>query len=111
MAVDFDALASEWMTEAGEKLAAMVPAQAIDPTRITRNVVLGTPHARIVGFAAAQRADLIVMGTHGYGPLKHLLLGNVAERVVRQASCPVLTVPHRSLRSRESRHEPAAASA
>jgi nucleotide-binding universal stress UspA family protein len=36
--------------------------------------------------------DLIVLGTHGRGPIAHMLLGSVAERVVRKAHCPVLTV-------------------
>ncbi len=36
--------------------------------------------------------DLIVMGTHGRGAVAHLIIGSVAERVVRKASCPVLTV-------------------
>lgn len=49
----------------------------------------------IVDAAAAERADLVVMGTHGRGPVKHLLLGSVAEKVVRRCGCPVLTVgPH-----------------
>ena len=46
----------------------------------------------IVRFAAQNRADLIVMGTHGRTALTHVLLGSVAERVVRHAACPVLTV-------------------
>jgi nucleotide-binding universal stress UspA family protein len=46
----------------------------------------------IVEYARDQQIDLIVMGTHGRGPLKHLLMGSVAERVVRSAPCPVLTV-------------------
>jgi hypothetical protein len=37
---------------------------------------------------------MIVLGTHGRGPLGHMLLGSVAERVVRTAPCPVLTVRH-----------------
>jgi hypothetical protein len=39
-------------------------------------------------------ADLVVLGTHGRGPVAHMLLGSVAERVVRMAPCPVLTVRH-----------------
>ena len=48
--------------------------------------------ADIVEYARAESIDLIVMGTHGRGALQHLLMGSVAERVVRSAPCPVLTV-------------------
>lgn len=48
----------------------------------------------IVEYAKAAAIDLIVMGTHGRMGVAHLLLGSVAERVVRTASCPVLTVHH-----------------
>jgi nucleotide-binding universal stress UspA family protein len=48
--------------------------------------------ADIVDYARAEQIDLIVMGTHGRGVLQHLLMGSVAERVVRSAPCPVLTV-------------------
>jgi nucleotide-binding universal stress UspA family protein len=50
--------------------------------------------AAIVGFARETSIDLIVMGTHGRGAVAHLLMGSVAERVVRTAPCPVLTVRH-----------------
>lgn len=50
------------------------------------------PAETIVGYAKANSIDLIITGTHGRGGLKHLLLGSVAERVVRTAPCPVLTV-------------------
>jgi universal stress protein A len=56
------------------------------------DVVVDTPVLRIVELAAERRADLIVMGTHGRTGLKHLFLGSTAERVVRLAPCPVLTV-------------------
>ena len=46
----------------------------------------------IVDQAESMSADMIVMGTHGHTGIKHLLLGSVAERVVRTATCPVLTV-------------------
>ena len=48
----------------------------------------------IVEYARQSNTDLIVMGTHGRGAVAHLLLGSVAERVVRMAPCPVLTVRH-----------------
>ena len=50
--------------------------------------------AAIVGYASEHQIDLIVMGTHGRGAISHLLMGSVAERVVRTATCPVLTVHH-----------------
>jgi nucleotide-binding universal stress UspA family protein len=48
--------------------------------------------AGITGYAQAKSIDLIVVGTHGRGGMQHLLMGSVAERVVRTAPCPVLTV-------------------
>lgn len=48
--------------------------------------------AAIVDHAKANTIDLIITGTHGRGAVKHLLMGSVAERVVRTAPCPVLTV-------------------
>ena len=48
----------------------------------------------IVRYAREQNIDLLVMGTHGRGPIAHMLLGSVAEKVVRKAPCPVLTVRH-----------------
>lgn len=96
--VDFTALSAEWQREAEQRLAEFQPTEAIPPSSITRAVLVGTPHQAIVAYAAQVQADLIVLGTHGYGPIKHLLLGSVADRVIRHARCPVLTVPHHSLR-------------
>lgn len=56
-------------------------------------VVEGRPAARIVDYAAARGADLIVLGTHGRTGVDRYLLGSVAERVVRRAGVPVLVVP------------------
>lgn len=55
---------------------------------------VGAPFLEIINAAQAEAADLIVMGTHGRTGLSHVLMGSVAERVVRKAACPVLTVRH-----------------
>lgn len=52
----------------------------------------GAPHEVIVAAAVELGADLIVLGTHGRGGINRALLGSVADRVVRLAACPVLTV-------------------
>jgi nucleotide-binding universal stress UspA family protein len=57
-------------------------------------VMLQPPAQAIVEYAARERIDLIVVGTHGRRGLAHMVLGSVAERVVRTAPCPVLTVRH-----------------
>jgi len=55
-------------------------------------VVHGVPFQEILETAKTQQVDLIVMGTHGRTGLQHVLLGSVAEKVVRLAPCPVLVV-------------------
>ncbi len=60
--------------------------------RVSTEVRFGHPASLIVETATAQDADLIVMGTHGHGALRGIVLGSVAERVVKSAPCPVLTV-------------------
>ena len=66
---------------------------------VTTEVLFGRAAAAIIEAAETNAADLIVMGTHGHGAVMHVLMGNVAERVVRTAACPVLTV--REPRERE----------
>ena len=55
-------------------------------------VQMGEPSREIINVAKARKVDLIVIATHGYTGVKHILLGSTAERVVRQAPCPVLVV-------------------
>jgi universal stress protein A len=58
-------------------------------------VRVGSPAGEIVAVANELKVDLVCIGTHGRGGLAHFLLGSVAEKVVRQAPCPVLTIrPH-----------------
>jgi nucleotide-binding universal stress UspA family protein len=63
----------------------------------------------IVAYARDHAIDLIVLGTHGRGALAHLMMGNVAEHVVRTAPCPVLTVkrPEHEFVVADAREEPA----
>src|SRR6185436_20576090 len=85
-------LLEQWDREARARLEATVPEaereQVVFATRI------GTPHQAILDYAADAAVDLVVIGTHGRGPIGHILIGSVAERVVRKAPCPVLTVHH-----------------
>ena len=60
--------------------------------RMRTLVVLGSPFVQIPRAAQRLRCDLIVLATHGHTGLRHVLLGSVAENVVRNAPCPVLTV-------------------
>src|SRR5262245_11742128 len=48
----------------------------------------------IIRYAREKKIDLLVLGTHGRGAIAHMLMGSVAEKVVRKAPCPVLTVRH-----------------
>ncbi len=100
--VDLGALQHAWLHAAAKELQALVKRRRLDPPTVGTHVVIGRPDFEIVRFAQEHSADLIVMGTHGYGGVKRLLLGSVADHVVRQATCPVLVVPSRTARG-ESR--------
>jgi nucleotide-binding universal stress UspA family protein len=62
--------------------------------KITKVVRQGPPFLEIIRYAQEANIDLIVLGTHGRGGLAHMLMGSVAEKVVRKAPCPVLSVRH-----------------
>jgi nucleotide-binding universal stress UspA family protein len=75
-----------------ERLAGRARAAGV---QVSTHTSLGTAADEIVRYAHECGADLIVMGTHGRTGLRHVLIGSVAEKVVRKADCPVLTVgPH-----------------
>ena len=67
-------------------------AEVAGASRVEAAKVAGEPAAEIVSFAREQGVDLLVLGTHGRTGLEHALMGSIAERVVRRARCPVLTV-------------------
>ena len=80
------------LEEVRERLLERLDANEEVRFRGSRGVVRGLIAPRIVEYAKSQDIDLIIMGTHGRRGVVHLLLGSVAEHVVRTAICPVLTV-------------------
>jgi universal stress protein A len=78
--------------EVHERLMERLDAAEEQRFRGSRGIVRGLVAPQIVDYAASQDIDLIVIGTHGRRGVAHLLLGSVAEHVVRTAGCPVLTV-------------------
>jgi nucleotide-binding universal stress UspA family protein len=63
-----------------------------DFIRVEHQLAEGDPATEILKVAEEKHCDLIVMGTHGWTGLNRLLMGSVAEKVVRKAPCPVLTI-------------------
>lgn len=83
-------LLKTWETDAERRLAGI----SLDGIETVRAIRVGHAFVEILRYATDNAIDMIVMGTHGRGPVEHLLLGSVAETVVRKAPCPVLTVRH-----------------
>jgi universal stress protein A len=68
--------------------------EKIDGSVKSRSILAGgSPAEKIVYHAKEEKVDLIVIGTHGFTGWRHLVMGSVAEKVVRHADCPVLTIP------------------
>jgi nucleotide-binding universal stress UspA family protein len=90
-------LPSNWSGDEGEDRdywrRQLEQIRPLDPGIQVRHVLLdGDPAAEIVRYAQEMNMDLIVMGTHGRSGLERLLVGSVAEKVMRQATCSVLVV-------------------
>lgn len=88
--LSFGDLVVQWQEQARRSLLSELPAE--EQGRAVIATPVGSAYAEIIAYARQHDVDLIVMGTHGRGALEHLLLGSVAERVVRKAPCAVLTV-------------------
>jgi len=88
------AVQQRWECDANERLRRLLPEHEREgfPAKLVTRA--GDPVRQIVSYAAETSADLVVLGTHGRGPVAQVLMGSVAERVVRTAPCPVLTVRH-----------------
>lgn len=79
-----------------ETLAGLLDPAWGRPDKVEATVRWGETVEAIVNYASAHRIDLIVIATHGRTGLSHVLLGSVAERIVREAPCPVLTIRDRT---------------
>ncbi len=82
----------EMVKNAENNLAEIPEKEWAKDTKIIRTAMEGSAFVEIIRYARENNIDMIVMGTHGHSALMQLILGSVAENVVRKASCPVLTV-------------------
>ena len=82
----------EVQAEVQKQLEASVSAEWHQKLKVQTAIRRGAPFVELIRYAREVPIDLIVMGTHGRGVIAHMLLGSVAERVVRKSPCPVLTV-------------------
>jgi universal stress protein A len=91
----YEQVGESLMKSANERLPRMARAVSDDPEAVQCLVRSGRAAWEIVRVAAEVKADLIIITTHGYTGLKHVLMGSTAELIVRHAPCPVMTVPMR----------------
>ena len=89
---EIEGLREEVLSDTEKRLKNQLRPSDVSELHATAESLIGTPAGSIVEYATGHDVDLIVMGTHGRGGMSHLLMGSVAERVVRTAPCPVLTV-------------------
>jgi nucleotide-binding universal stress UspA family protein len=102
-------LLDEWQRGAWKRLHELVPDAAEKGITVTTRI--GSPFQEILSHAEEEGIDLVVMGTHGRGAVTHALMGSVAEKMVRKAPCPVLTVRSRVAKEAAPLVAPAAAAA
>jgi nucleotide-binding universal stress UspA family protein len=88
-----EALVETFYTEADKRLTALVEGAHATDLVPERLIVTGQPAVAIMSCAAAKRAQLIIIGTHGRRGVTRFFMGSVAERVLREAPCAVLVVP------------------
>lgn len=88
--LDLPRIEAEMVSGAEQQLRNLAVAKESSAVKVKCKAVVGYPFWEICQEAEREHADLIVMGSHGRTGLSHVLLGSVAERVVRYAPCPVL---------------------
>lgn len=92
---DWNGWGSTYKQDAGEALQKIREQLRVPPGMILQRVVLqGDPATELLAFATSVNADLIATGSHGHGFVTRMLIGSVTTRILRCATCSVLTVPH-----------------
>jgi nucleotide-binding universal stress UspA family protein len=90
--LDLRKFQAEVQKHANARLVALAKQELPATVHASPIVRHGTPWEEITRLAKERKADLIVIGTHGYTGVKHMIMGSTAEKVVRYAGCPVLIV-------------------
>ena len=92
MGLDLPRYITESRAAAEKALAGVLDPKWSAGRTIVKAMLEGSPKVEIIGYARKHKIDLIVLATHGRSGLAHVLMGSVAESVVRTAPCPVLTI-------------------
>lgn len=96
--VDWHQVQREWVDAGRQQLIALAASHKLDPEKVTVAVTVGQPSDEILTYAHEHAVGAIVLGSHGHGKVRRFMLGSTADGVVRQASCPVMLVPHKTVR-------------
>lgn len=83
---------TEWDIKAKEELDKLAKSEIPAEVKVTTILKTGKPFFEIIETAAEENVDLIIIATHGHSGVEHILFGSTAEKVVRKAPCPVLTL-------------------
>jgi nucleotide-binding universal stress UspA family protein len=83
---------AEWDIKAKEELDKLSKTEIPESVKVKSIIKTGKPFLEIIETATEEDADLIIIATHGHSGVEHILFGSTAEKVVRKAPCPVLTL-------------------
>lgn len=92
LAINVEEIGERRQKAADAKIAEIADKIRAEGVEVETLITLGSAFVDIVSTARTRNTDLIILSTHGWGFVKHVLMGSTAERVVRKAPCPVLTV-------------------